>query len=68
MTGPFVDDFDRVIAALEARGQRVHRIGPGLAFALCPFCLDNGRESLLEIRRVPGGVELGGGHGEEWAA
>jgi hypothetical protein len=46
--------FERLIAALEARGQHVERIGPGLALALCPLCLEQGRRSLMEIRAVPG--------------
>jgi hypothetical protein len=51
--------FENLIALLEARGQTVHRLGPGLALTLCPACLAKGRRSLLEIRAVPGGVSLG---------
>ena len=56
---PFVDAFERLIAHIEASGQHVHRVGPGLAFTLCPACLANGRRSLLELRKVPDGVDVG---------
>lgn len=65
---PFVDEFERLIAAFEQRGHVVHRLGPGLAVTLCPMCLRNGRHSLLEIKRVPDGVDVGGCGDGWWAA
>jgi hypothetical protein len=51
--------FERLLAALEARGQTVHRLSPGYALTLCPNCLAEGRRSLLEIRFQPGdGVKV----------
>jgi hypothetical protein len=63
----WLDEFEQFIAALKASGLHVERVGPGLAFSLCPLCLDNGRHELLEIRAAPGGegVELGGCYGGE---
>lgn len=45
--------FERTIAELEAHGLRVERVGPGLAYSLCPCCLANGKRELLEIRALP---------------
>lgn len=50
--------FERFIAALEANGQTVHRLSPGLALSACPACAAEGKFNLLEIRALPGGVDV----------